>query len=85
MSWDIPTGDKCPECGEAIVKTARESVKCGNKECSYRVKAEKTGKTEKAEKTVRAIPLAEDFDVPPLMDEPPASGGYIFEGIEDEV
>ena len=76
MSWDIPTGDKCPDCGGAIVKTARGSVKCDNKDCSYRVKTEKTD---------RKIPLAEDFDAPLLMDEPPESGGYIFEGIEDEI
>ena len=76
MSWDIPTGDKCPDCGGAIVKTARGSVKCDNKDCSYRVKTEKTD---------RKIPLAEDFDAPLLMEEPPESGGYIFEGIEDEI
>ena len=85
MSWDIPTGDKCPDCGEPIVKTARGSVKCSNKDCSYRVKTEKTEKTEKKQKSARTIPLAEDFDAPPLMDEPPESGGYIFEGIEDEI
>ncbi len=84
MSWDIPTGDKCPECGEAIVKTARGSVKCSNKDCSYRVKTEKTEKTEKPARS-KNIPLAEDFEAPPLMDEPPESGGYIFEGIEDEI
>ena len=81
MSWDVPTGDKCPDCGEPIVKTARGSVKCSNKDCSYRVK------TEKSETPARSsnIPLAEDFEAPPLMDEPPVSGGYIFEGIEDEI
>ena len=82
MSWDIPTGDKCPDCGAAIVKTARGSVKCSNKDCSYRVKTEKT---EKTEKTARKIPLDENFEAPPLMDEPPESGGYIFEGMEDEI
>ena len=82
MSWDIPTGDKCPDCGAAIVKTARGSVKCSNKDCSYRVKTEKT---EKTEKSARKIPLDENFEAPPLMDEPPESGGYIFEGIEDEI
>ena len=82
MSWDIPTGDKCPDCGGALVKTARGNVKCSNKDCSYRVKTEKT---EKTEKTARKIPLDENFEAPPLMDEPPESGGYIFEGIEDEI
>ena len=79
MSWDIPTGDKCPECGEALVKTARGNVKCSNKDCSYRVKKEKS------EKAARTIPMEEDFEAPPLMDEPPESGGYIFEGFEDEI
>ena len=79
MSWDIPTGDKCPDCGGALVKTARGNVKCSNKDCSYRVKTEKT------EKTARKMPLDENFEAPPLMDEPPESGGYIFEGIEDEI
>ncbi len=36
MSWDIPTGDKCPVCKSAIVKTQRGFVKCSNKECSYK-------------------------------------------------
>ena len=35
MSWDKPTGRKCPQCGGALVETAR-GVKCANKECSYR-------------------------------------------------
>lgn len=62
MSWDVPTGDKCPECGEYLVKTARGNVKCSNKECSYKIKAAK-------EKQVQPL-QAEDFDAPPLMDEP---------------
>lgn len=36
MSWDIPTGDRCPQCKSALVKTARGTVKCSNKECSYK-------------------------------------------------
>ncbi len=81
MCWDIPTGDKCPECGDALVKTARGNVKCNNKDCSYRVKTEKTD----GGASSRRIPLAEDFDAPPLMDEPPESGGYIFTGSDDEI
>ena len=38
-SWDEPTGEKCPQCGGALVKTAR-GVRCSNKECRYRVPAE---------------------------------------------
>ncbi len=79
MSWDLPTGDKCPKCGDALVKTPRGGVKCSNKECSYYEKAEKPTKA-------KSLPsFAEDFDAPPLMDEPDFSGGYIFEGIDDEV
>ncbi len=84
MSWDIPTGDKCPDCNQALVKTARGNVKCSNKDCSYRVKSEKSEKSEKPARS-KNIPFEEDFAAPPLMDEPPESGGYIFEGIEDEI
>ncbi len=73
MSWDVPTGEKCPECQGPLVKTARGNVKCGNKDCSYRVK------TEKSENPKKAIAFDDDFEAPPLMDEP-----YIFEGVTDE-
>jgi ssDNA-binding Zn-finger/Zn-ribbon topoisomerase 1 len=79
MSWDVPTGDLCPDCKQALVKTAGGGVKCSNKDCSYRIKGEKT------EQTRRYAPaFAEDFEAPPLMEEPDFSGGYIFEGLEDE-
>ena len=39
MSWDVPTGEKCPKCGGALVKTPRGTVKCVNKECGYRIAA----------------------------------------------
>jgi len=38
VSWDKPTGEKCPECGEFLVEkyTKKETkIKCSNKECSY--------------------------------------------------
>lgn len=35
MSWDEPTGKKCPVCGGALVKGAK-AIKCANRECSYR-------------------------------------------------
>jgi DNA topoisomerase-1 len=87
MCWDVPTGEKCPECGDALVKTARGNVKCNNKDCSYRVKTEKTDKTDKTDAGAksRRILFEEDFDAPPLMDEPPESGGYIFTGLDDEI
>ena len=47
MSWDIPTGEKCPDCGSALVKTARGTLKCSNKECAYKP-PKPTGEAEKA-------------------------------------
>ena len=58
MSWDIPTGDKCPECQNALVKMGRNGVKCSNRECSYKI----AGKTER--KT--AVEMDDDFTPPPL-------------------
>jgi len=39
-SWNIPTGDKCPECGSYLerVMTRGGLVVCSNKECKYTVK-----------------------------------------------
>lgn len=36
MSWDEPTGEKCPKCKSALVK-GRRGVRCSNKECDYTV------------------------------------------------
>ena len=36
MSWDIPTGEKCPKCGSALVKTGKGNVRCSNRECNYK-------------------------------------------------
>ena len=35
MSWDIPTGKKCPVCGNAVVKTEKGAVLCASKDCHY--------------------------------------------------
>ena len=38
MSWDEPTGKRCPECGEhLIIKRTKDSekVKCSNKTCKF--------------------------------------------------
>ncbi len=40
MSWDMPTGEKCPKCGAAIVKSARGVVKCSDRSCGYKVPSE---------------------------------------------
>ena len=39
VSWDKPTGESCPECGEFLVekKTKKEhSIKCSSKTCKYK-------------------------------------------------
>ncbi|MBE5740149.1 MAG: type I DNA topoisomerase [Clostridiales bacterium] len=88
MSWDVPTGEKCPECNAPLVQTARGNVKCNNKDCSYRLKTEKEAKTEKKAKDF--VPqLEDDFTPPPLMDEPRYTGyedddtAYFPEGIDE--
>ena len=78
MSWDIPTGEKCPECSQALVLTARGNIKCSNKDCSYKIRVEKP-KTAKPE-------FKEGFDEPPYPEEPiyDENGGFIFTDYEDE-
>lgn len=34
MSWDIPTGEKCPDCNSALVKKGQRVV-CSNSNCKY--------------------------------------------------
>ena len=34
MSWDIPTGKKCPECGAYLVNVDGK-IKCSSKKCKY--------------------------------------------------
>ncbi len=46
MSWDIPTGEKCPQCGSALVRSARGTVKCSSRDCSYKVHAARKPKAE---------------------------------------
>ncbi|MBQ2701555.1 MAG: topoisomerase DNA-binding C4 zinc finger domain-containing protein, partial [Clostridia bacterium] len=81
MSWDVPTGDRCPDCQNPLVSTAKGGVKCSNKECSYKIKGEKEEKKSK-------VAYADDF-VPPLLDEPQYFGyeeedaGYFPEGFDD--
>jgi len=59
MSWDVPTGDKCPDCNAALVKSGRNGVRCSNKDCSYKIKTPVKAKFQ----------TDEDF-APPLLDEP---------------
>lgn len=40
VSWDKPTGNKCPDCGSPLVeadKKSKHKEKCSNKECKYKV------------------------------------------------
>ncbi len=58
MSWDIPTGEKCPKCNGALVQTARGGVKCSGKDCDYRVKIERGAK--------KSFAVDDTFELPPL-------------------
>ncbi len=36
-SWDKPTGERCPQCGDILVEAGRDgSVKCRNSQCDFR-------------------------------------------------
>ncbi len=75
MSWDIPTGDKCPQCNQALVQAPRGGIKCSNKDCSYKIKGEKT---------TRTVAEMEDDFLPPPLDEPIFDGGAVFSDYSDE-
>ena len=34
MSWDLPTGEKCPKCNEYLIDV-NGKIKCSNKKCDY--------------------------------------------------
>ena len=34
LSWDVPTGDKCPKCGKFLIRKGKK-IKCSSKECDY--------------------------------------------------
>ena len=42
MSWDLPTGEKCPKCGKFLVKKGKNLVKCSS--CDYSVQTEEEEK-----------------------------------------
>ncbi len=35
LSWDVPTGDKCPKCGKGYVVKRGNELKCSEKGCDY--------------------------------------------------
>ncbi|MDY2850805.1 MAG: type I DNA topoisomerase [Candidatus Borkfalkiaceae bacterium] len=42
MSWDMPTGEKCPKCGNYLVVTKDgKNIKCSNKDCDYHTENDK--------------------------------------------
>lgn len=93
MSWDIPTGEKCPRCASALVRTARGNVRCSNRDCDYKIKGEKPAETaletgaKSAAKSVRRDPVGGGSvydDAPPLMDEPVYDGYARYDGNDDE-
>ena len=48
ISWDEPTGEKCPKCGSAMVYGRDGKTKrCSGKTCDYRVKPENKKPEEK--------------------------------------
>lgn len=40
LSWDIPTGDKCPKCGNYLVVRG-DKIRCSEKNCDYSADAPK--------------------------------------------
>jgi DNA topoisomerase-1 len=42
LSWDIPTGEKCPKCKSFLVRKG-DKIKCSSKECDYSVNAPASG------------------------------------------
>ena len=34
MSWDVPTGEKCPECSSALVQKGKK-ILCSSSDCKY--------------------------------------------------
>ena len=42
MSWDMPTGEKCPKCGSFLVMTKDgKTIKCSSKDCDYHTENDK--------------------------------------------
>ena len=43
MSWDMPTGEKCPKCGKYLVKKGKQ-IKCSS--CNYAIDVPEKEETE---------------------------------------
>ena len=70
MSWDIPTGEKCVRCGNAMVQTNGGAVRCSDKACAYK---------DKKSEPKKAAFVADGFDAPAL-EEPPIYDDYSGKG-----
>lgn len=49
MTWDIPTGEICPECGKTLFKRRGGILACNDEACGFEKKIEKKGKKKKDE------------------------------------
>ena len=41
MTWDVPTAEKCPQCGKTVFKSRGNVYKCLAEGCTYEVKGKK--------------------------------------------
>ncbi len=48
LSWDIPTGEKCPKCNAYLIKKGNK-IKCSSKSCDYSEVIPETAETEEKE------------------------------------
>ena len=48
LSWDIPTGDKCPTCGKFLIRKGGK-IECSDKKCGYVAPAEEADESGKDE------------------------------------
>lgn len=42
MSWDKPTGKKCPVCSSPMIETPKGLIKCSSRTCGYKEEKKKT-------------------------------------------
>lgn len=41
MTWDVPTAEKCPNCGKSLFKARGGTISCLDENCGYKTKAKK--------------------------------------------
>ena len=41
VTWDVPTGEKCPNCGKSLFKARGGMISCPDEKCGYKTKAKK--------------------------------------------